>query len=130
MEMTESSGYRWASADLGGNHDYLLPAVLKALARVAPTSTVGASRGNLFELGCGNGSVANVLAQMGWNVSGIDPSTEGIAQANAQHPHLNLYAGSAYDDLATRFGQFPIVTSLESWSMCITRDAFQPRCWN
>jgi 2-polyprenyl-6-hydroxyphenyl methylase/3-demethylubiquinone-9 3-methyltransferase len=67
----------------------------------------------VFELGCGNGSVANVLAQQGWDVTGVDPSTEGIAQANAQYPHLKLYKGSAYDDLAGCYGQFPVVTSLE-----------------
>jgi 2-polyprenyl-3-methyl-5-hydroxy-6-metoxy-1,4-benzoquinol methylase len=62
--------------------------------------------GRVFELGCGNGSVANVLAQQGWSVTGVDPSTEGIAQANAQYPTLKLEEGSAYDDLAARFGRF------------------------
>lgn len=67
----------------------------------------------MFELGCGNGSIANVLQQRGWDVTGVDPSTEGIAQANAQYPHLKLFEGSAYDDLVARFGQFPVATSLE-----------------
>ena len=67
----------------------------------------------VFELGCGNGSVANVLAQQGWEVTGVDPSSEGIAQANAQWPQLKLFEGSAYDDLAARFGRFLVVTSLE-----------------
>jgi 2-polyprenyl-6-hydroxyphenyl methylase/3-demethylubiquinone-9 3-methyltransferase len=67
----------------------------------------------LFELGCGNGSVANVLAKEGWEVTGVDPSTQGIAQANEQYPHLKLLEGSAYDNLVERFGQFPLVTSLE-----------------
>jgi 2-polyprenyl-3-methyl-5-hydroxy-6-metoxy-1,4-benzoquinol methylase len=67
----------------------------------------------VFELGCGNGSVASVLAQQGWDVTGVDPSTEGIAQANAQWPQLKVFEGSAYDDLAARFGRFPVVTSLE-----------------
>jgi 2-polyprenyl-6-hydroxyphenyl methylase/3-demethylubiquinone-9 3-methyltransferase len=53
------------------------------------------------------------MAQQGWSVTGVDPSTEGIAQANAQYPLLSLHAGSAYEDLAGRYGQFPIVTSLE-----------------
>lgn len=67
----------------------------------------------MFELGCGNGSVANVLAQQGWDVTGVDPSIEGIGQANARYPELNLAAGSAYDDLVSRYGQFSVVTSLE-----------------
>lgn len=58
----------------------------------------------LFELGCGNGSVANVLVERGWGVTGVDPSVEGIAQARAAYPGPRLECGSAYDDLAGRYG--------------------------
>ena len=105
----EISGYRWESATLTPSHDYLLPALIAELEQFGLTIT---SR-RLFELGCGNGSVANVLSQLKWDVTGIDPSTEGISQANAQFPLLKLYEGSAYDDLVGYYGQFPIVTSLE-----------------
>lgn len=94
------------SAALTCAHDYLLPALLKEMAQLRPTGTGG---GRVFELGCGNGSVANVLAQHGWDVTGVDPSTEGIAQANAQYPALKLEEGSADHDLAARFGRFPVV---------------------
>lgn len=110
MNQNEISGYRWESASLTPSHDYLLPALMDELERLR-SPVAGKTR--LFELGCGNGSVANVIAQQGWNVTGVDPSTEGIAQANAQYPLLNLHAGSAYEDLVGRYGQFPIVTSLE-----------------
>jgi len=46
-------------------------------------------------------------------VTGVDPSVEGIAQAQAAYPHLKLKPGSAYDDLAARYGRFPVVLSLE-----------------
>jgi 2-polyprenyl-6-hydroxyphenyl methylase/3-demethylubiquinone-9 3-methyltransferase len=49
----------------------------------------------------------------GWEVSGVDPSSEGIAQAKASHPHLRLDTASAYDDLAAQYGRFPVVISLE-----------------
>jgi 2-polyprenyl-3-methyl-5-hydroxy-6-metoxy-1,4-benzoquinol methylase len=104
------SGYVWNSAALSCAHDYLLPTVLAEMARLRAGAAAGAC---VFELGCGNGSVANVLAQQGWSVIGVDPSTEGIAQANARFPALKLEEGSAYDDLTARFGRFPIVTSLE-----------------
>ena len=67
----------------------------------------------LFELGCGNGSVANELAGRGWDVTGVDPSVEGIRQAQAAYPGLKLASGSAYDDLAAQYGQFPVLLSLE-----------------
>lgn len=102
------SGYRYNNANTSAAHAYLVPALRKelaALGEVAPK--------RLFELGCGNGSVANILSGDGWDVTGVDPSQEGIAQAKASFPHLRLETGSAYDDLASRFGRFPVVTSLE-----------------
>ncbi|HQU48937.1 MAG TPA: methyltransferase domain-containing protein [Casimicrobiaceae bacterium] len=67
----------------------------------------------VFEVGCGNGSVANWMASRGIEVSGIDFSESGIAQARRAYPELQLAVGSAYDDLSKVFGQFPVVISLE-----------------
>ena len=111
MKMHEISGYRWASAALTPSHGYLLPALLREMATLRLNGATGAKR--VFELGCGNGSVANALAEQGWDVTGVDPSSQGIAQANTQWPRLKLFEGSAYDDLVARFGRFPVVTSLE-----------------
>ena len=107
MSNENISGYFWCDAALTNAHSFLLPALLRELA------VLRGGRCRLFELGCGNGSVANVLAKEGWEVTGVDPSTQGIAQANEQYPHLKLLEGSAYDNLVERFGQFPLVTSLE-----------------
>lgn len=102
------SGYHYDNADLGHAHHYLLPTVLRVLDGVEM-----AGERRLFELGCGNGSVAQVLSVRGWDVTGVDPSVEGIAQAQAAYPALQLATGSAYDDLAASYGQFPVVLSLE-----------------
>lgn len=107
MAGTKSTGYRWDSAELTTSHDYLLPAVLRELSRISPEG------GRAFDLGCGNGSVANILAQRGWEVTGVDPSSEGIARAKAHYPSLELFEGSAYDDLCSVYGRFPVVISLE-----------------
>lgn len=112
MNTDEISGYRWSSAELTHSHGYLLPALLRELSALRVNESGGKGE-RVFELGCGNGSVASVLAQQGWDVTGVDPSSEGIAQANTKWPQLKLFEGSAYDDLATRFGRFPVVTSLE-----------------
>lgn len=107
MEAREISGYTWDSAELTSSHDYLLPAVIEELSRIS-----GGER-RLFDLGCGNGSVAAALSGQGWDVTGVDPSTAGIAQANSRYPDIKLYEGSAYDNLAATFGTFPVVISLE-----------------
>jgi len=53
------------------------------------------------------------MASRGIEVSGIDFSESGIAQARRAYPELQLAVGSAYDDLSKVFGQFPVVISLE-----------------
>lgn len=99
------AGYRYSDASSNHAHNYLLPAVFQELRRVAPS--------RVFDLGCGNGSVANELAQAGYEVVGIDPSTEGITVANEEYPHLQLFEGSAYDnDLVQRFGLFPALIKI------------------
>jgi len=103
------SGYSYSDANLGCAHTYLLPSILKILGSL----DVPPDRRRLFDLGCGNGSVAARLAELGWDVAGADPSDEGIAHANAAYPSLRLEQGSCYDPLAERFGRFPVVLSLE-----------------
>lgn len=105
----EISGYVWENAELNSSHDYLLPALKEILAG----ETLPRDRKRLFELGCGNGSVASELVRLGWGVTGVDPSEQGIAQANARFPAIPLRLGSAYDDLAGQYGTFPVVVSME-----------------
>jgi 2-polyprenyl-3-methyl-5-hydroxy-6-metoxy-1,4-benzoquinol methylase len=105
----DSAAYRHSLGEQSCAHAYLMPAVYAELE--ALRSAGAAAR--VFDLGCGNGSVAASLHDRGWDVAGVDPSQEGIANANQAWPHLRLETGSAYDDLAARFGRFPMVVSLE-----------------
>ena len=107
MSHTDISGYRYSQSEFGCAHDYLLPAIRNNL------SKLGLSSGSAFDLGCGNGSVANWLAELGFQVSGVDPSVTGIEQANRSFPKLNLRVGSTQDKLHETFGSFPLVVSLE-----------------
>ena len=86
-----------------------MPSVLRLLSTVKITD----EEKHLFELGCGNGSVANEITQFGWDVTGVDPSKEGIKNAQSTYPHLKLKIGSAYDNLGDKYGKFPVVLSLE-----------------
>lgn len=107
--MADISGYEYDDALLNEAHNYLLPAtlqILKATSALVPEKS-------LFDLGCGNGSVANEIAKLGFQVAGVDVSTRGIELANRCYPELNLKIGSAYDDLQGEFGRFSYVLSLE-----------------
>ena len=76
------------------------------------------SKGRLFELGCGNGATANMLTNLGLEVVAVDPSEPGITVAQSAFPETRFELGSAYDDLAGRYGTFPIVLSLEVVEHC------------
>jgi 2-polyprenyl-6-hydroxyphenyl methylase/3-demethylubiquinone-9 3-methyltransferase len=103
-----SSGYSCA-------HAYLLPAVERIVAAKKPE--------RIFDLGCGNGVVANRLSSYA-PVTGIDISASGVQIARENFPHLNIHVGSAYDDLARQYGTFPIVVSLE-----VVEHLFDPRTY-
>jgi 2-polyprenyl-3-methyl-5-hydroxy-6-metoxy-1,4-benzoquinol methylase len=77
-----------------------------------------------IDLGCGNGATAAMLAKRGWDVLAVDPSESGIHLAKSAHPMLKAEVADAYDDLATRFGVFPLVVSLEVVEHCFDPQAF------
>ena len=106
---SEISGYIYGDSELNESHSYLVPAVEGILKKHAAKN--GGRRA--FDLGCGNGSVADVISRRGYNVVGVDVSSEGLEQATANYPHLKLELGSAYDDLSGKYGTFDVVVSLE-----------------
>jgi 2-polyprenyl-6-hydroxyphenyl methylase/3-demethylubiquinone-9 3-methyltransferase len=71
-----------------------------------------------LDLGCGSGATVNMLAELGIEVVGVDPSESGIALARAAYPACRFEIGSAYDDLASGLGRFPLVVSLEVVEHC------------
>ena len=107
MKTPEISGYRYAGTDCGCVHEYVLPAVSRNL------NDQAIKEKRVFDLGCGNGSVAAWLATQGYSVVGVDPSETGIAVAKRSFPSLNLNVGSSYDPLHEIYGTFPAVVSLE-----------------
>lgn len=108
--MDRISGFRWAPGQVNRAHAYLLPRVEREVLR--HVAARGAAR-RIFDLGFGDGSAAGHFGSLGFEVVGVDPSDEGIALANANYPGLRLERGSAYDDLRSRYGTFPVVLSLE-----------------
>jgi 2-polyprenyl-6-hydroxyphenyl methylase/3-demethylubiquinone-9 3-methyltransferase len=111
------SEYLYASATELCSTRYLWPVVRKLIHDET-------SAGRIFELGCGNGASAGMLAADGYDVTGVDISESGIRIARSAHPVPRFDVGSAYDDLAGRYGQFPLVVSLEVIEHC-----FYPRTY-
>ena len=112
---TDISSYHYISAEPSHTHDYLLPTLTGLLRQHPPPCRV-------FELGCGNGATANVMLKLGYEVTAVDPSTEGINIAKNSYPHIRFAVGSAYDELGDEYGTFPMVISLE-----VVEHIFYPR---
>ncbi len=108
MFTTTDRGYKYEGSTLNPSHRYLLPQLRSILdsADCQPGDTV-------FDLGCGNGSVAAEVEKMGFAVVGVDPSQEGLEFAHRQYPDLKLFHGSSDENLADTYGTFPVVYSLE-----------------
>jgi 2-polyprenyl-6-hydroxyphenyl methylase/3-demethylubiquinone-9 3-methyltransferase len=100
-------GYRWHSAEATDANQYLLPEVVRLLMGCASPPA------KVFDLGCGNGYIAQALCKEGWIARGVDGSPEGVAQARNAYPSIEVHMASVYDDLAKRFGRFPAIVGLE-----------------
>ena len=85
---SEISDYRYMDPGHSCAHAYLMPALQAEVARVR--SSLGSAPARLFDLGCGNGSVAAFFSNERREVTGVDPSRDGISAANAAYPHLRL----------------------------------------
>src|SRR5580704_4404428 len=95
--------YAYRNADPTWPNRYIWPVLLQIL----EDNPTAAKR--VFEIGSGNGATANMLSNCGYSVVGIDPAVEGIEVARRNFPKATFHLGSAYDDLAGRYGTFPIV---------------------
>jgi 2-polyprenyl-3-methyl-5-hydroxy-6-metoxy-1,4-benzoquinol methylase len=126
MNKISAKTYGWSNAQCGGAHGYLLPKLAELLDDVKLPN----GDKKIFDLGCGNGSVASWLVRRGWKVSGVDSSEEGIAQAHKAYPDLDLRLGSAYDPLASTYGHFPVVLSLEVVEHLFDPRAFAKNCFD
>ncbi|MER8578395.1 class I SAM-dependent methyltransferase [Mesorhizobium sp. M1423] len=107
--------YTYDSHETNDSHNILLPAVDRIVAEFTPN--------NIFDLGCGNGSVAKHLSNR-CVVTGIDPSISAVAIANQAYPDIKIESGSAYDDLRAQYGTFDMVLSLE-----VVEHLYDPRAF-
>ncbi|MFO0893375.1 MAG: methyltransferase domain-containing protein [Phycisphaerales bacterium] len=114
-------------ADLQYRHEVsriTVPTVMPALKRELALIRKPGTKLRIFDVGCGHGAIDAALAEEGYEITGVDPSESGLELARKAHPHLSLHLGSAYDDLAARFGTFPAVISIE-----VVEHVFAPRVY-
>jgi SAM-dependent methyltransferase len=97
--------YGYADAKPIHHHTYLLPPLL---ALIAPPKQT-----RLLDLGCGNGSLSQQLALLGYEVVGIENSASGIQAARMAVIECQFIQASIYDLPAELDHSFDLVISVE-----------------
>jgi 2-polyprenyl-6-hydroxyphenyl methylase/3-demethylubiquinone-9 3-methyltransferase len=110
--------YKFRDAEPTWACSYVWPAVKTLIAAQTFTER------RTLDLGCGNGAAGKLLADLGFAATRIDPSASGISIARNHFPQLEFHQGSAYDDLAAKYGRFPLVISLEVVEHCYDPQAY------
>lgn len=82
--------YSYQDSGLMNAHSFLLAPLLSMLPQ--PTQTT-----RVLDLGCGNGSLSNVIAKQGYEVVGVEESEQGFAIAKTSFPHCHFMQASIYD---------------------------------
>ncbi|MFN0048043.1 MAG: class I SAM-dependent methyltransferase [Cytophagales bacterium] len=92
--MSEYKDYGYTSAQYTHIHKYLLSPLLLLLDK---------SRNKMIlDVGCGNGWLANLLIEKGFNVYGTDASEKGIAIANLKNSNRFYMQDLAKDELPSQ----------------------------
>ena len=108
--------YGWIDASPPTSTAYLLPATRHML---------GDAR-RVLDVGCGNGAVTAMLAQLGYDVVGVDASLDGIEIARSAFRNIRFEHVAASEDMLEVLGEEPFdaVISLE-----VVEHVFDPHLW-
>lgn len=103
--------YSYTTDASGHHHQYLLPILLNFLNDMKPEK---GKKLRVLDIGCGNGSLSNLLAQKGYEVVGIEDSISGVAAATKSFPECKFINASIYDlPYSELGGEFDVVISAE-----------------
>jgi 2-polyprenyl-3-methyl-5-hydroxy-6-metoxy-1,4-benzoquinol methylase len=98
--------YNWAENHVSPGHAYIDPVVLKLI----QSSTAM----RILDLGCGNGVLTKKIADLGYDVVGVDPSESGVEGAKKMFPDIDFQVCGVYDDPEKAgLGKFELVVAEE-----------------
>lgn len=102
--------YAYTNSTLGHHHAYLSTPLLTLL----PPSAPSPQKLKVLDLGCGNGSLSQYIAQVGYDVVGVEDSASGIELAAQNHPDCHFIHASLYDLPYTQLeNAFDVVLAVE-----------------
>jgi 2-polyprenyl-3-methyl-5-hydroxy-6-metoxy-1,4-benzoquinol methylase len=87
--------YSYQTEVSGHHHDYLLKPLMEMIS--ASAKRVEGKKVRILDIGCGNGSLSNLIAQQGYEVVGVEESESGVRIAQQSYPDCKFIAASIYD---------------------------------
>jgi 2-polyprenyl-3-methyl-5-hydroxy-6-metoxy-1,4-benzoquinol methylase len=85
--------YAYLDSDSSHHHNYLISPLLELLSERQPPNQ---QKLRVLDLGCGNGSFSNLIAQQGYEVVGVEDSEQGVAIARQSFPDCHFIHASIY----------------------------------
>jgi 2-polyprenyl-3-methyl-5-hydroxy-6-metoxy-1,4-benzoquinol methylase len=112
MQTTSNSyEYSYTNSNSFHHHRYLFPSLLELISQHKTNCT---KKLRVLDLGCGNGSLSQKIAQQGYEVVGVEDSASGFLFACQNFPECTFVQASIYDLPYTQLeSAFDIIISVE-----------------
>ncbi len=91
---TNKREYAYTNGDSLHHHAYLLSPLLDLISQQKTNSS---EKLRVLDLGCGNGSLSQKIAQQGYEVVGVEESLSGVLFARQNFPECSFIQASIYD---------------------------------
>ncbi|MEA5503443.1 methyltransferase domain-containing protein [Halotia wernerae UHCC 0503] len=88
--------YQYQSANSPHHHIYLLNPLMEMISEYS-TLINNQKKLRILDIGCGNGSLSNLIAQHGYEVVGVEESASGVKLAKQTFPNCHFIQGSIYN---------------------------------
>ncbi|MBE9199422.1 MULTISPECIES: class I SAM-dependent methyltransferase [unclassified Nodularia (in: cyanobacteria)] len=92
----EKYEYSYQDSETEHHHAYIIPALMEMISESAPLLE-SKPKPRILDIGCGNGSLTNLIAQSGYEVVGVEESKSGVELAKQVFPNCQFIQGSIYN---------------------------------
>jgi len=89
ISSTNEYEYSYSDSKSEHHHSYLIKPLIKMISESVDILE-RKKKPRILDMGCGNGSLSNLIAQQGYEVVGIEESESGVKLANENFPTAAL----------------------------------------
>jgi 2-polyprenyl-3-methyl-5-hydroxy-6-metoxy-1,4-benzoquinol methylase len=110
-QTTQKHEYYYGDSNLTNAHSFLISPLRSLLPK---SNCSSGEKLRVLDLGCGNGSLSHLIAEQGYEVTGIEQSEQGITIARRNFPNCHFIQASIYNlPFAELQRPFDIILSVE-----------------